>query len=63
MCKESFVWVLVDFAIWLVNSVLNLRDGKGNLKRTVINATGQELYWGLLKPLGLVHASYGFPKG
>ena len=51
MCKESFVWVLVDFAIWLVNSVLNLRDGKVNLKRTVINATGQELYWGLLKPL------------
>ena len=49
--QRKFCLGLVDFAIWLVNAVLNLRDGKGNLKRTVINATGQELYWGLLKPL------------
>ena len=28
----------------LVNSVLNLPDQKGNLKRAVINATGQELF-------------------
>ena len=37
---------LLDFAIWLVNSVLNLCDRKGNLKGIVINATGQELFWG-----------------
>ena len=42
---------LVDFASWLVNSVLNLCDRKGNLKRTLINATGQELFWGWLKLL------------
>ena len=55
---------LVDFAIWLVNSVLNLCDRKGNLKGIVNNATGQELFWGYLKLLlGWYILDMACPKG
>ena len=54
---------LVDFAVGLVNSVLNLPDwrviflgGNSNYRRTVINPAHQIF-------LGLVHASYSLPNG
>ena len=51
---------LVDFAIGLVNSVLNLPEGQvGNssYRRTVINAANQNFFWLVKKTLELVHTS------
>ena len=54
---------LVDFAVGLVNSVLNLPDrrviflgGNSNYRRTVINPAHQIFF-------GLVYASYSLPNG
>ena len=54
---------LVDFAVGLVNSVLNLPDrrvillgGNSNYRRTVINPAHQIFF-------RLVHASYSLPNG
>ena len=64
---------LVDFAVGLVNSVLNLPDqqviffwvggwGNSNYRRTVINP-GHQIFWGLVEmTFGLVHASYCLPE-
>ena len=56
---------LVDFAVGLVNSVINLPDGQvnflgrnSNYRRTVINQFG-----GLVEmTFGMVHASYSLPE-
>ena len=55
---------LVDFAVGLVNSVLNLPDrrviflggGNSNYRRTVVNPAHQIFF-------GLVHAIYSLPNG
>ena len=60
---------LVDFAIGLVNSVINLPDGQvnflggnSNYRRTVINPAHQ-IFGGLVEmTFGLVHASYSLPE-
>ena len=54
---------LVDFAIGLVNSVLNLPEGQvsflgnSNYRRTVINAAYQKFFGLVKKTVGLVHTS------
>ena len=62
---------LVDFAIRLVNSVLNFFNcptGKGsflgnsNYRRTVINPAHQNFFWLVKKTLGLVDARFSLPK-
>ena len=60
---------LVDLAVGLVNSVINLPDGQvnflggnSNYRRTVINPAHQ-IFGGLLEmTLALVHASYSLPE-
>ena len=60
---------LVDFAVGLVNSVINLPygqvislGGNSNYRRTVINPAYQ-IFGGLVEmTFGLVHASYSLPK-
>ena len=59
---------LVDLAVGLVNSVINLPDGQvnflgrnSNYRRTVINPAHQ-IFGGLVEmTFGLVHASYSLP--
>ena len=61
---------LVDFAIWLVISVLNLPDGKNeflggnsNYRRTVTNAHHNFFFFGLVEmTFGLICASYSLPE-
>ena len=60
---------LVDFAIGLANSVLNLPDeqvnflgGNSNYRRTVINPAHQILGGLVEMTFGLVHASYSLPE-
>ena len=45
---------LVDFAIGLVNPVLNLPEGYSNNRRTVINAAHQNFLGATYKTLGLL---------
>ena len=60
---------LVDLAVRLVNSVINLPDGhvnflggNSNYRRTVINPAHQ-IFGGLVEMnFGLVHASYSLPE-
>ena len=52
---------LVDFAIGLVNPVLNLPEGYSNNRRTVINAAHQKFFGATYKTLGLVHTSNNLP--
>ena len=60
---------LVDLAVGLVNSVINLPDGQvnflgrnSNYRRTVINPAHQ-IFGGLVEmTFGLVHASYSLPE-
>ena len=61
--------VLVDFAIGLVMSVLNLPDGQvlffwgnSNYRRIVINPANQKGFWETEMTCGLVHASYSLPE-
>ena len=59
----------VDFAVGLMNSVINLPDGpvhflggNSNYRRTVINPAHQ-IFGGLVEmTFGLVHASYSLPE-
>ena len=60
---------LVDFAVRLVNSVLNLPDGQvnffggnSNYRRTVINPAHQIFLRLVEMTFGLVHASYSLPE-
>ena len=60
---------LVDFALGLVNSVLNLHDGQvnffggnSNSRRTVVNPTHQIFLRLVEMTFGLVHASYSLPE-
>ena len=59
----------VDFAIRLVNSVLNLPDGQvifflgnSNYRRNVINPAHQIFFRLVEMTFGLVHASYSLPE-
>ena len=59
----------VDFAIGLVNPVLNLSEGQldfggknSKYRRTVTNAAHKNLFWATLKTLGLVHTSNNLPE-
>ena len=60
---------LVDFAVGLVNSVINLPDGQVNFlgrysyyRRNVINPAHQ-IFGGLVEMIfGIVHASYSLPE-
>ena len=60
---------LVDFAIGLVNSVLNLRNGQMkffeefNYRRTVKSILPIKMFWGLCETtFGLVYASFRLPE-
>ena len=60
---------LVDFAVGLVNSVINLPDGQvnflagnSNYRRTVINPAHQILGEPVEMTFGLVHPSYSLPE-
>ena len=60
---------LVDFAIGLVNSVLNFPDGhvvffcgNSNYRRTVINPAHQLFFRLVDMTFGLVHAKYSLPE-
>ena len=61
---------LVDFAIGLVNSVLNLPDGQMNFlggnshyRRSIINPAHPNFFFGAIKmTLGLVHVSCSLPE-
>ena len=60
---------LVDFAVGLVNSVLNLHDGQvncfggnSNSRRTVVNPAHQIFLRLVEMTFGLVHASYSLPE-
>ena len=60
----------MDFAIGLVNSVLNFSAqlaseaflGNSNYRRTVIIAAHQKFFGATLKTLGLVHTSNNLPE-
>ena len=60
---------LVDFAVGLVNSVLNLQDGQvnflggnSNSRRTVVNPAHQSFLRLVEMTFRLVHASYSLPE-